>query len=132
MVEESSCGPWSDRKCVNKDSGTKATRENPATAEPVTANLNTTASLHPSSDYKVLIAWVTVPVALIVGVVVVVVWKRREIVAYVKTIRPSKCWLGVGMQGTLPPILLCSHTQKCPPLRPKALYPPSLAVFSLW
>ncbi|XP_046303710.1 tumor necrosis factor receptor superfamily member 10B isoform X1 [Marmota monax] len=95
MVEESPCVPWSDRKCVHKDSGTKAIRETLASAEPVTANVSITASVHPSSDRRV--GYIVLGLGLFLAMVAVIflpwiTWRfsrRKKIFKCIKNIFPS-------------------------------------------
>ncbi|XP_048657544.1 tumor necrosis factor receptor superfamily member 10B-like isoform X3 [Marmota marmota marmota] len=99
MVEESPCVPWSDRKCVHKESGTKAIRETLASAEPVTANVSITASVHPSSDRRV--GYIVLGLGLFLAVVAVIFLpcggaerrgrfsRRKKIFKCIKNIFPS-------------------------------------------
>ncbi|KAG3294373.1 tumor necrosis factor receptor superfamily member 10A isoform X2 [Ictidomys tridecemlineatus] len=94
MVEESPCVPWSDRKCVHKESGTKAIRESPASAEPVTANGSTPAYVHPSSDGTVtyVLLGVFLPVGAVVILLLCITWRflrRNKIFTCIKNIFPS-------------------------------------------
>ncbi|XP_023570393.1 tumor necrosis factor receptor superfamily member 10A [Octodon degus] len=49
-VMVSRCTPWSDLKCVDQESGTKATEQAPAPGRPVTSSPRTLASPCPSID----------------------------------------------------------------------------------
>ncbi|KAM5175566.1 tumor necrosis factor receptor superfamily member 10A-like [Callospermophilus lateralis] len=91
MVEESPCVPWSDRKCVHKESGTKAIRETPASAEPVTANVSITAYVHPSLVLAVYIVLPLLAVASVIFLLWIAWWclRKKKIFNCIKNIFPS-------------------------------------------
>ncbi|XP_013369409.1 PREDICTED: tumor necrosis factor receptor superfamily member 10B isoform X2 [Chinchilla lanigera] len=73
-VMASPCTPWSDLKCVDEESGTKATEKAPAPGRPVTSSPRTPASPCPSIDSTLPTA-VTVTIAFLTLVLAVLVWK---------------------------------------------------------
>ncbi|XP_012928881.1 tumor necrosis factor receptor superfamily member 10B isoform X4 [Heterocephalus glaber] len=73
-VMASPCTPWSDLKCMDKESGTKTTEEAPAPGEPVTSSPGTPASPCPSVDWERIVISVTIAIVLLLAGAVFV-WK---------------------------------------------------------
>nr|XP_020024258.1 tumor necrosis factor receptor superfamily member 10D-like isoform X2 [Castor canadensis] len=107
-VEESPCTPWSDRKCIPKESSTKVTGEAGATGEPVITNSDCT-SPHASSYWKYLVA---ILVLLSLLVLLVIGWilsfqSGRNGRTTTNHVQNFKC---VSMVRTLVQCLLNSQT----------------------
>ncbi|XP_017405223.1 tumor necrosis factor receptor superfamily member 10B isoform X1 [Cebus imitator] len=84
MVLVSNCTPWSDIKCVHKESGTKPNGGTPAAEETVTSSMGTPAS--PCSLSGIIIG-ITVPAIFLV--VAALIWKTslwKKVLPYLKGI----------------------------------------------